>query len=83
MNLFASRTWSLSDITLTKASSTLLGVAIGLSLPKRCRGYASLLALGALALSVKPMIDYFRQEEEDEELLPEDNGDRTPAGENL
>ena len=83
MNLFAPRTWTLSDITLTKASSLMLGVAVGLSLPKRCRGYASLLAIGALALSVKPMVDYFRQEEEDEELVPEDTGDRTPAGENL
>jgi hypothetical protein len=82
MNLFTPRTWTLSDISLTKASSILLGAAIGLSLPKRCRGYAPLLLLGAAVLAAKPMIDYFRQEDE-EDVLPEDNGDRTPAGENL
>jgi hypothetical protein len=81
MNLFTPRTWTLSDISLTKASSVLLGVAVGLSLPKRCRGYAPLLLLGVAVLGAKPMIDYFRHDDED--VLPEDNGDRTPAGENL
>jgi len=81
MNLFTPRTWTLSDITLTKASSVLLGAAVGLALPKRCKSYVPLLLLGVAVLGVKPMLDYFRNEED--ELVPEDNGDRTPAGENL
>ena len=83
MNLLKPRKWSASDIALIKAGSALLGVAVGMTLPKRCRSYAPLLLLGAAALSVKPLLSYFRNAEIDEEYPWTENESRTPAGENL
>jgi hypothetical protein len=83
MELFEPRTWSASDISLLKASSILTGIAVGLSMPKRCRGYAPLLLAGAALLAAKPIVDYFRSRANEEApFVPEDEG-RTPAGENL
>jgi hypothetical protein len=83
MDLFKPRTWLASDIALLKAGSTMAGIAIGLMLPKRCKGYAPLLLGGAALLATKPVIDYLRQHLDPEApFVPEDEG-RTPAGENL
>ena len=83
MNLLEPRTWTATDITLLKASSILAGIAVGLMLPKRCKGYAPLLLGGAALLATKPVVDYFKQHVVPEApFVPEDEG-RTPAGENL
>jgi len=83
MDLLKPRTWTASDIALLKIGSALVGVAVGLSLPKRCRSYAPLLVGGAVLLTAKPLIDYFRTSPDDDApFVPEDEG-RTPAGENL
>jgi hypothetical protein len=81
MNLFAPRTWTTSDISLLKGGSILFGIAVGLSLPKRCKAYAPLLLLGVAALAARPILHYFRHEDEDMPWTVDE--DRTPAGENL
>ena len=57
MDLLKPRTWTASDIALLKIGSALVGVAVGLSLPKRCRSYAPLLVGGAVLLTAKPLIE--------------------------
>jgi hypothetical protein len=87
MDLFKPRTWTTSDIGLLKAGTALLGVAVGLSLPKHCRGYIPLLVGGAILLNAKPLVDYFKHANDPSladqaPFVPEDEG-RTPVGENL
>ena len=91
MELLKPRTWSASDISLLKAGSTLFGIALGMSLPKRCKAYAPLLLLGVAALAVRPVLHYFRQPDATDlnfrhDYEPDsavDGDERTPAGENL
>jgi hypothetical protein len=69
----------------------LFGVAIGLSLPKRCKAYAPLLLVGVAALALRPALHYFRHADAPDlhfrhAAEPDSfSGDdlRTPAGENL
>ena len=90
MDILKSRTWSASDIGLLKAGSTLFGIAVGLTLPKRCKSFAPLLLLGVAALAARPILHYFRHEAEPDlhfrhanEPDPSFADERTPAGENL
>ena len=91
MDLLKPRNWTASDIGLIKASSALFGIAVGLSLPKRCKGYAPLLLLGVAALALKPTLHYFQKAANEgpsfkhdyEADTDYDADERTPAGENL
>ncbi len=82
MELLKTRTWSATDIGLLKAGTALFGIAVGLTLPKRCKSYAPLLLLGVAALAARPILHYFKHAEEPDPFFAEAD-ERSPAQENL
>jgi len=54
--------WSPSDFRSLKWGSVLLGVAVGLFLPRALRRHGRWFALGMLALAIKPLMAMLRED---------------------
>ena len=60
MQIWKTKTWTPLDIGMLKWSSLLVGVAVGSFFADLAQQYLWLIVIAALALAIKPTIDYFR-----------------------
>jgi hypothetical protein len=59
---FPAQVWTASDLRSLKWGSILFGVGVGLFLPRGFRRYGRVIALGAAAFAIKPLMNLLRED---------------------